>query len=145
MNRSRQAIAAALTLVTVLATALATALPTPAQAATRPVTLTASSACVYGQWTVTVTVKSTRARVVDLYDSSDYGNRLIVDVAGVAQRGVKLVAGKVYRFVYRPGASAQYAEIGVFPVGSGGWDGWADPLAWKLVVDPIQTNPHATC
>lgn len=116
------------------------ALASPAEAATavRPVTLTATSTCVQYSWTVTVTVTSTRARVVDLWDSSDYGNREIA-------AGITLRAGVAYRLTYRPGASAQYAEIGVFPAGSGGWDGDADPVAWTTVRDPIQTNPYATC
>jgi hypothetical protein len=128
-------------LAVLLAAAVAlVALASPAEAATavRPVTVTASSACVQYSWTVTVTVTSTRARVVDLYDSSDYGNRALAEA-------VALRAGVAWRITYRPGASAQYAEIGVFPVGSGGWDGDADPLVWTTVRDPIQTDPHALC
>lgn len=132
MKRLAFALAAAILAVAAFAS--------PAEAATyvRPVTLTASSACVQGTWQATVTVTSTRDRTVDVWDSSDYGNRELA--AAVALR-----AGVAWRLVYRVGASAQYAEIGVFPVGSGGWDGWADPLAWKLVRDPIQTNPYAGC
>jgi hypothetical protein len=119
---------------------------TPDPAATRrPVSLTASSACVQYQWTVTITVSSTTRRLVDLYDSSDYGNRIITDLRGVKQAAVTLRTNVKYTIAYHPGASAQYAEIGVFPAGSGGWDGSADPLAETTVRDPIQTDPRATC
>jgi hypothetical protein len=118
---------------------------TPAHAATRPVTITASSACVQYQWTVTINVTSSAARVVDLYGSSDYGNRPIMDLNGVEQLQVTLQADIKYEVVTHPGASAQYVEIGVFPAGSGGWDGSRDPFTAKTVRDPIQTNPYATC
>lgn len=143
MIRSRACV-----LLALLAALLAvTTLASPAQAATyaRPVTLTATSACLQYQWTVTVTVTSTRARTVDLWDSSDYGVHPITGLTGVVQLGVALQAGVAYRVLYHPGASAQYAEIGAFPPGSGGWDGSADPLAWKTVYDPIRTDPHSTC
>lgn len=135
MTRSRQVLA--IFAAAILAVA-AFASPAEAATATRPVTLTAASACVQGHWTVTVSVTATRDRTVDVWDSSDYGNRELASA-------VPLRAGVAWRLVYRPGASAQYAEIGVFPAGSGGWDGWADPLAWKVVRDPIQTNPAAGC
>jgi hypothetical protein len=85
------------------------AVPGPVQGrpARRPVTLgVARSSCVVGLWTVTFTVRPARSgRVVDLYDVSDYGNRLIVDTAGVAQKSVRLAG--VRTISYRPGASAQ--------------------------------------
>lgn len=137
-----------LTLVLLAAALAVTALAQPAQAATyvRPVTLTVvSNACVYARWEVTLTVTSTRARTVDLYGSSDYGNRPVRDLADIPQLGIALDAGVPYRLVTHPGESAQYIEIGVFPTGGGGWDGRYDPLAAKTVRDPIQTNPRATC
>lgn len=132
----------------VLAAVLAmVAVATPAQAytRTRPVTLTASSACLQYQWTVTLVAKSTTTKTVDLYYTSDYGNRLVLDLADVPQSSITLAPNVAVTIRTHPGASAQYAEYGVFPAGSGGWDGGSDPNAVAFARDPVQTNPYATC
>jgi hypothetical protein len=124
-----------------LATALlaATATATPAHAATRPRPVTldiVSSFCDGYRWAVTFRVTTTSPRTVDLYDDSDYGSGLIVDTSGVVESAVA-VNGSV-TVTYHPGSSAQYAQIGAFPAGMGGWDGRSDPLASRTVRDPNQ-------
>lgn len=107
--------------------------------APKPVTVVATSACVNYRWVVTVAVTSSTDRVVDAYDTSDqYTNRRLV-------AGAALKANVAYTFSVSPGSSAQKEEIGIFAAGSGGWAGSSDPLASKVVFDPIQSNPYATC
>lgn len=121
------------------------ALAAPAQAATRPVTVTATSTCVYARWEVTLTVTSTTARTADIYGDGDTGNRVAVDLNGVPQLGISLAANVPYVVKTQPGESNLYVEYGIFRVGSLGWDRGTDPTAWVTAYPPNRTNPRATC